>query len=82
MNQVALRPLLIKEILFTDEATCSRAGITNSHNQHYWATENPHVVTRKKFQEEFSLNVWCGLIDNKLNRLRAEESSALNLLRR
>ena len=53
-------------ILWTDEATFTRAGVFNQHNAHYWAAENPHVVHEDSFQREFSLNVWIGVIGDRL----------------
>ena len=59
---------LIPLILFTDEATFSRNGINNTRNTHRWSDENPHATTATNFQLRFSVNVWCGMIDNHLVR--------------
>ena len=56
---------LLLYILFTDEATFTRNGITNTRNCHIWAQDNPHA-TVKKFQTRFSVNVWCGIINDVL----------------
>ncbi|KAL3275132.1 hypothetical protein HHI36_019902 [Cryptolaemus montrouzieri] len=50
--------------MFTDEAEFSRTAITNFHNNHYWAEENSHLIEESHHQEQFSLNVWVGLIVN------------------
>ncbi|KAJ8951360.1 hypothetical protein NQ318_009296 [Aromia moschata] len=47
-----------KKILFTDESCFTRYGITNLHNQHVYADENPHAIRAKSFQREFNINVW------------------------
>lgn len=31
-----------------------------------WAEENPHGISQKNSQRKFSINVWCGLLDNNL----------------
>lgn len=69
-----------KKILFTDEAFFTRRGITNVHNEHVYADENPHAIKVKHFQHEFGINVWMGVINNLLvgpfelpNRLNSNE---------
>lgn len=57
---------LVPLILFTDEATFTRNGINNSRNDHRWSEDNPHASVETNFQLKFSVNVWCGMIDNKL----------------
>jgi Helix-turn-helix domain (DUF4817) len=54
------------KILFTDEATFTRSGITNTKNTHFWAGENPHSISEANFQHRFSLNVWGGVVGNYL----------------
>lgn len=51
-------------ILFTDEACFTRRGVTNFHNEHVYAVENPHAIKINHFQHEFKLNVWIGIIGN------------------
>jgi hypothetical protein len=53
-------------ILFTDESTFSRDSITNCHNMHHWAEENPHQMIVRSHQVRFSLNIWCGIIGDVL----------------
>ncbi|KAJ8955745.1 hypothetical protein NQ318_008617 [Aromia moschata] len=55
-----------KKILFTDESCFTRRGITNLHNQHVYADENPHAIITKSFQRVFSINVRMGFINNSL----------------
>jgi len=47
---ITAHPQLLSFILFSDEAS------------HY----NPHETSVTKFQRRFSVNVWCGLLGNKL----------------
>lgn len=62
----AADPFFHMNILFTDESCFTRRGITNFHNQHVYAEENPHTVTERHFQREFKLNVWMGIINTYL----------------
>lgn len=75
----------VRTIMWTDEATFTRDGINNTHNNHFWSLENPRVMRRRKFQQRFSVNVWGGIFNNQLlpiqflpNRLNA--NGYLNLL--
>lgn len=65
-NWVVANKRTIKCILFTDEAQFTRNGINNLKNLHFWATENPHKVIENHFQQRFHVNVWCGLVNDKL----------------
>lgn len=56
----------VNHILFTDEATFNRNGITNHHNEHIWAEENPHEKKVTHHQRMFKVNVWIGIVDNNL----------------
>ena len=38
----------------------------NRHNKRYWASENPRKYMEMKKQGRTSINVWCGMIDNKV----------------
>jgi len=57
---------LLPLILFTDEATFTRNGINNRRNSHRWSYKNPHGIVETNFQRSFSINVWCGMIDDML----------------
>ena len=59
-------PQLLTLILFTDEASFSRNAIRNFHNSHVWADENPHEVCEDRFQHQFSLNIWVGIVGDCL----------------
>lgn len=48
-------------IIWTDEATFTRAGFFNTRNSHQWSHENPHAVKEFHFQHQFSVNVWLGV---------------------
>lgn len=55
-------PLLAGEILFSDEAMFRSNGAVNRHNMHYYATENPHWVRNLNYQNQWSINVWGGIL--------------------
>lgn len=56
----------ISRVLFSDESGFSRDGVINSHNLHFWAEENPHVIIQTKNQHKFLINIWMGIIGNHL----------------
>lgn len=58
----------LRRILWTDESKFDKEGIVNYHNLHHWAPkeENPRVKRPRGFQRRFSVNVWAGVIGNKL----------------
>ena len=41
-------------------------GINNSRNVHTWSHENPRETRVTNFQRRFSVNVWCGVLGNRL----------------
>lgn len=59
-------PEFTSVVLFTDEAKFSREAITNFHNNHIWTVANPHAIIERRHQQTFSLNVWAGIIGDRL----------------
>lgn len=55
-----------KDVLWSDEAYFSREGIFNTHNLHEWHEINPHIVRERAFQQRFSINVWAGILNDRL----------------
>lgn len=55
-----------KSILFTDESRFTNNGVFNRHNHIYWAQENPHLAVERRDQRSFSVNVWCGILGEKI----------------
>ena len=53
-------------MLFTDEAGFTRDGIINFPNNHIWADVNPHAIVQSRHQQQFSINVWAGVVGDKL----------------
>lgn len=66
LEMIGQDPEFLEQVLFTDEANFSRDAITNYHNNHIWAEENPHAIVEGRHQEQFSLNVWVGIIGDHL----------------
>lgn len=57
---------ILSKILFVDEASFQRHGLVNHHNMHSWSEQNPHQVFETKFQNNFTLNVWAGIVGDYL----------------
>lgn len=66
LEMVGQNPEFLEQVLFTDEANFSREAIINFHNNHVWAEENPHAIVEAHHQQQFSLNVWVGIIGDYL----------------
>ncbi|CAH2107221.1 unnamed protein product [Euphydryas editha] len=50
------------------------------HNYHSWGVDNPHLARQANFQEQFSVNLWSGIVNEQLigpfqlhDRLNGEE---------
>lgn len=53
-------------VLFTDECSFVRTGVFNSHNEHVWSITNPHAIKPSHFQHRWRINVWAGIIGDKI----------------
>ncbi|GBN39379.1 hypothetical protein AVEN_205915-1 [Araneus ventricosus] len=56
----------IAHILWTDESCFPRDGVFNHHNSHMWSQVNPHAIRPQKHQERWFLNVWAGILGDRL----------------
>ncbi|KAL7640497.1 UNVERIFIED_CONTAM: hypothetical protein RMT77_008772 [Armadillidium vulgare] len=65
-QKIAHNPHHLAEVFFIDEANFSRDAISNFHNNHIWAGENPHAIVESRHQHQFSLNVWVGIVGDHL----------------
>lgn len=63
----------MSNVLWTDEATFTKDGINNRHNEHLWSLENPRAIKQRRFQQRFSVNVWGGILNNVLLDLHVME---------
>jgi hypothetical protein len=52
--------------LFTDEAGFIRDRIINFLTSHAWAGENPHATFQSRYQHRFSINLWAGILGERL----------------
>lgn len=59
-------PRLVKQICFSDEATFCLNGEVNRHNFRYWAPANPHWFRESHSQYNEKVNVWAGIINNRV----------------
>jgi hypothetical protein len=50
---------------FTEEACFGRDSIINIHSQYQWTEEN-HGVIHSRHQQQFSINVWAGIVSDCL----------------
>lgn len=55
-----------ENVMFTDEATFTKDGSINSRNMHYWSVENPHWFRQIDHQHRWSVNVWIGILGNRI----------------
>lgn len=65
-NRVAVNPAFSRNVLWTDEASFTRNGVLNLHNEHVWAHENPHAASQSNFQHQWRINVWAGIIGDRI----------------
>lgn len=65
-TMVEENPHFLSRILWTDEATFTSTGGVNLHNMHYWSIVNPHWMREVDHQNRWSVNVWCGILGNKI----------------
>ena len=59
--------LAVANCIVTACILTNRDGVNNTHNSHVWADENPHVTVESNFQQHFSVNVWCAVLDDQLS---------------
>ncbi|KZC09793.1 hypothetical protein WN55_01326 [Dufourea novaeangliae] len=58
--------MFLNKILFTDETTFTNHGEVNRHNMHYSSIDNPRWLREVDKQIHWFVNVWCGLLHNKI----------------
>lgn len=65
-QKIAGDPNLPLRICFSDEATFFLNGNVNKHNCRYWSQENPHEFREAHTQKPQKVNVWAGILANKI----------------
>jgi hypothetical protein len=66
MERCNLDPLFVENILFSDESTFKLNGEVNRQNCRYWAKENPRWMREHHTQYPQKINVWAGIVKNKI----------------
>lgn len=56
----------LASVMFSDEATFTTNGVVSSQNARYWASENPNWVINCKSQYSVKVNVWCGILKDRI----------------
>lgn len=59
-------PFFHRRILFSDECTFKSDTEVNTWNCRFWSEENPHWFREVDCQHVWKVNVWCGIIDDKI----------------
>lgn len=66
MPRIENDPNLPFNIVFSDEATFQLSGNCNRHNCRYWSDSNPFWMRESKTQYPQKINVWAGILNNRL----------------
>lgn len=66
LNQHAINPRFLRNVIWTDECHFSQDNDINRQNDHYWSTRNPMIFRETQHQKRFSVNVWCGIWDSQI----------------
>ena len=53
-------------IIWTDESYFNTASAPNPKNTHFWSSQNPHLTVEIMRSGRVTLNVWCGIVRNKI----------------
>lgn len=59
-------PNFLNDILFSDEATLTTNGVVSSQNCRHWSAENPEFIINAKRQYSQKINVWCGILNDRI----------------
>lgn len=59
-------PNFLSNVMFCDEATFCINGNVNRHNCRYWSRNNPRWMRESHTQYPEKLNVWAGIIGDKI----------------
>lgn len=66
INKLREDPIFYRCVLWSDECTFGKNGVFNRNNHRHWSRQNDHVMVERNFQNRFSLNVWCGILGERL----------------
>lgn len=59
-------PLFHRKLMFSDECTFKSDAEVNTWNCRYWSDQNPHWFEQIDHQHVWKVNVWCGILKNKI----------------
>lgn len=65
-HRINQEPNFLQRILWTDECTFTPNGMFNNKNFVEWRDENPFNVRATKHQHRWSINIWAGIIGDRL----------------
>lgn len=65
-QQIANDANILNKIIWLDECKFTNQGMFNRKNEHYWSVENPRQFREIRHQRRFHLNVWCGILGDRL----------------
>ncbi|GBM87353.1 hypothetical protein AVEN_181534-1 [Araneus ventricosus] len=66
MNYLEDHPTFLADIIWTDEVCFSRNGMFNKQNVQTWLLENPRYAVKVRHQLRWSINVLCGIFNDRL----------------
>ncbi|ENN77846.1 hypothetical protein D910_12250 [Dendroctonus ponderosae] len=62
-ERIELNPNFLNPVLFSDECSFTNSGAVN---RHYWSVDNPHWLRPVECQRPWTVNLWCGILGEKL----------------
>ncbi|GBM03913.1 hypothetical protein AVEN_185408-1 [Araneus ventricosus] len=65
VNNFEDHSIFLADIIWTYEACFSRNGMYNRQNVHTWSPENPRYALEGRHQPRWSINVWCGIFNDR-----------------
>ncbi|KAL7292825.1 hypothetical protein TKK_0013650 [Trichogramma kaykai] len=66
MNLLITDPVLLDNIVFSDETTFQLNGNVNRQNCRYWSDTNPHWMREDKTQYPQKLNEWAEIVGDRI----------------
>lgn len=66
MERINNDPTITNKIIFSDESTFCTNGTVNKQNTRIWARENPYVIQETHTQTRQKLNVWAGILGDRI----------------
>lgn len=65
-RKIEVNNLFLNNVIWTDEAYITSAGIFNRQNAHWWSDTNPHQTVNVQNQGRFGFSVWCAIYQNRV----------------